>query len=160
MVEETTEAPEGGEQAEETSENAEETTGTVEEAPATEETPVVEEPVTEDPPAVEETPAEETPTVEETPAEETPAEEAPAEETPAEETPAATGETVTITVTRGSGSETVARNCAKAGLVESASAFDKYLIDNGYSKSIRTGTFEIPVGSDMQTIAKILTGRK
>ncbi len=104
-------------------------------------------------------------TTEETPVEETPAvtEEPVAQETDSEEgtteTPSETDQTVTITVSRGSGSETVARSCAKAGLVESASEFDKYLIDNGYSKSIRVGTFEIPMGADLQTIAKILTSK-
>lgn len=45
----------------------------------------------------------------------------------------------------------------EAGLVSSASEFDRYLYQNGYDKRIRTGVFEIPAGADAEEIAKIIT---
>ncbi len=153
---EAAETPENAESVE-TTEDLEttETTENTETGPAEEATEAVS--PEEESPAQTEEKEQEQPVTEESEAEVTPEPEEDAQE--ATESPAETGQMVTITVSRGSGSETVARNCAKAGLVESASAFDKYLIDNGYSKSIRVGTFEIPMGSDMQTIAKILTSK-
>lgn len=72
----------------------------------------------------------------------------------------ASSETVTITIRSGSGSDTVAKQIAQAGLVESASSFDQYLMDNGYSRRISVGTYEIPVGSTEEEIAKIITKSK
>lgn len=69
-----------------------------------------------------------------------------------------TAETVTFEIRSGSGSDTVSRNLAAAGLVADASAFDDYLCDNGYSRRIRVGTYEIPVGSTDEEIARIITG--
>ena len=66
---------------------------------------------------------------------------------------------VVITVKSGSGSDTVSRDIANAGLVENASDFDKFLCDNGYSKSIRVGTYEIEMGAGYDDIARIITGR-
>jgi cell division protein YceG involved in septum cleavage len=66
---------------------------------------------------------------------------------------------VTFSVNSGNGSETVARNLQNAGLVENAAAFDKFLCDNGYSRSLRVGKYEIPMGASEEEIAKILTGR-
>lgn len=66
---------------------------------------------------------------------------------------------VVITVKSGSGSDTVSRDIANAGLVENASDFDKFLCDNGYSKSIRVGTYEITMGAGYDDIARIITGR-
>lgn len=68
-----------------------------------------------------------------------------------------TGETVTITVQSGSGSRTVCNQLAEAGLIENAAEFDRYLIDNGYSKRICVGTYEIEVGVNEEEIAKIIT---
>ena len=45
----------------------------------------------------------------------------------------------------------------EAGLVEDASDFDRYLVDNGYSRRISTGTYEIPLDSTQEEIAKIIT---
>jgi hypothetical protein len=47
----------------------------------------------------------------------------------------------------------------EAGLVELASVYNQYLINNDYSRSIRVGSHEIPVGADYQTMARIITGR-
>lgn len=66
-------------------------------------------------------------------------------------------ETVSITIEAGSGSGTVCRQLEEAGLIKSAATFDRYLIDNGYSKRISTGTYEIRIGSAEEEIAKIIT---
>lgn len=85
------------------------------------------------------------------------------EETPAvpvENTPAAEGTASrpgSIQVNSGEGSYTVSVKLQEAGLVSSASEFDRYLYENGYDKKIRTGVFEIPAGADAETIAKIIT---
>ncbi|MGN1147470.1 MAG: hypothetical protein ACI4TB_03545 [Lachnospiraceae bacterium] len=65
---------------------------------------------------------------------------------------------VTITIKSGQSSVAVSKLLAEAGLVESASEFDKYLCSNGYDKKIRTGTYEIPTGADEEEIARIITG--
>jgi len=103
---------------------------------------------------------EETASTPETPAapEETPV--AP-EETPVSpedgnpDTPA--GETVTLVIGRGESSTTVSKNLKKAGIVEDAAAFDRFLCNNGYDKKIITGTYEIPYGASEEEIAKIIT---
>lgn len=67
-----------------------------------------------------------------------------------------TVETVTIVISSGDGSYAVSRKLEEAGLVEDAREFDNYLMDNGYSRTIRTGTYRIPVGSSWEEIAKII----
>ena len=90
------------------------------------------------------------------------------EETPVapEETPVSpedgnpdtpTGETVTLVIGRGESSTTVSKNLKKAGIVEDAAAFDRFLCNNGYDKKIITGTYEIPYGASEEEIAKIIT---
>ena len=66
--------------------------------------------------------------------------------------------TVTITIVRGDSSDSVSRRLEEAGLVDSATAYDKYLCQNGYDKSIRIGTFEIPADATGEEIAKMITG--
>ena len=124
-----------------------------EESASTPETPVAPE---ETPVAPEETPVapEETPMApEETPMapEETPV--SPEDGNP--DTPA--GETVTLVIGRGESSTTVSKNLKKAGIVEDAAAFDRFLCNNGYDKKIITGTYEIPYGASEEEIAKIIT---
>lgn len=70
------------------------------------------------------------------------------------------GGAVTITVEAGSGSRTVCNQLAEAGLIEDAAAFDRYLIENGYSKRICVGAYEIEPGTDEEQIAKIITKTK
>lgn len=69
-------------------------------------------------------------------------------------------DTVMIEVRGGSGSYTVALDCEAAGLVSDAKEFDTYLCTSGYSNRIGVGTFYVPVGSDYESIAKILTRTK
>ena len=135
-----------------------------EETTTTSETPAAPEETTTTP----ETPAapEETTTTPETPA--APEETTTTQETPTapEETPVSpedgnpdtpTGETVTLVIGRGESSTTVSKNLKKAGIVEDAAAFDRFLCNNGYDKKIITGTYEIPYGASEEEIAKIIT---
>lgn len=71
------------------------------------------------------------------------------------DTPA--GETVILVIGRGESSTTVSKNLQKAGIVEDAAAFDRFLCNNGYDKKIITGTYEIPYGASEEEIAKIIT---
>ena len=68
----------------------------------------------------------------------------------------ATGETVTITVKSGQFSDTVAKMCETAGLVDSATKFDDYMCKNGYSGRISVGDHKIAKGSSYEEIAKAL----
>ncbi len=127
--------------------------------PAETEDPVeAEEPAEAEVPVEAEVPAEMEDPVEEPAETEVPVEE-PQQETPQPEPPALTGSTATITVRSGYGSERIAQLCKDAGLVESAADFDDFLVKNGYSTSLRVGTFHIPMGSNYTEIAKILSGR-
>lgn len=92
---------------------------------------------------------------ESTPAEEDEEESEPPASLPAEE-PA--GQLVTITIRSGQSSVSVSKQLAEAGLVESASEYDKYLCANGYDKKIRVGTYEIAVGASEEEIARTITG--
>lgn len=65
-------------------------------------------------------------------------------------------ESVTIVIVRGDSSYTVSRRLVEAGLIEDARGFDAFLVDNGYSKTIRTGTYKIPVGATWEEIARII----
>lgn len=65
-------------------------------------------------------------------------------------------ETVTIVISGGDSSYTVSRKLVEAGLVEDAREFDAYLVDNGYSRTIRTGTYRIPVDASWEEIADII----
>ena len=83
-------------------------------------------------------------------------------ETPAEpevtEAPQRT-QTASITIQRGDDSGSASRRLYEAGLVENAKAFDNYLCNNGYSRSINPGTYEIAPGTSEEEIAKIITGK-
>ncbi len=67
---------------------------------------------------------------------------------------------VSVTIQPGDSSVTVSRMLAEAGLVEDAEAFDRYLCDNGYSKSLRIGTYQIEPGTGEEEIAEIITGKQ
>lgn len=80
-------------------------------------------------------------------------------ETSAADTQIVTGAAKQITVSSGDGSDTVARKLYEAGLISDASAYDRYLCQNGYDKKICTGVKTIPAGAGEAEIAKILTTR-
>ena len=69
------------------------------------------------------------------------------------------GQVAGITINRGDDSGSVSRRLYEAGLVEDARAFDSYLCNNGYSRSINPGTYEIASGTSEEEIAKIITGK-
>ena len=71
-------------------------------------------------------------------------------------TPTAT-KGATITVTGGSGSETVSNQLKAAGVIESASDFNAYLCAHGYDRRISTGSHVIPEGAGYEEIARIIT---
>ena len=55
----------------------------------------------------------------------------------------ANGKKVTITIQSGQYSESVSAACEQAGLVKSATEFNKYLCDNGYSGRLAVGDHKI-----------------
>lgn len=65
-----------------------------------------------------------------------------------------------ITINTGDDSGSVSRRLYEAGLVENAKAFDNYLCNNGYSRNINPGTYEIVPGTSEEEIAKIITGKQ
>jgi len=76
---------------------------------------------------------------------------------PTRETEDETPAVITIVVKSGATSYSVSKQLAENGLVESATAYDKYLCNNGYAERIQVGTFDITMGSSQQEIAKIIT---
>ena len=69
------------------------------------------------------------------------------------------GEIVVIQINSGDDSYRVSSRLENAGLVPLASEFNNYLIENGYSRSLRPGSHEIMMGTDFETMARILCGR-
>lgn len=78
----------------------------------------------------------------------------------ATETTQESGTDISVTVSAGSGSRTVCNRLEEAGVITDAVEFDKYLCDQGYSKRICVGTFEIPADASWEEIAKIITRSK
>ena len=64
---------------------------------------------------------------------------------------------VTVVIEFGVTSSHVSEILEEAGLVEDATAFDSYLCNNGYSRSITAGTYEIAPGTSEEEIVKIIT---
>ena len=69
-------------------------------------------------------------------------------------------EPVEFTVYSGELPQEISSRLEQAGLVESASEFEKYLLGNGYDRSIVAYKYRIPAGADEEQIAKIITGNK
>lgn len=65
--------------------------------------------------------------------------------------------TVTIEISRGDDSGTVARKLYNAGLVESAAEYDAFLMQHGYDKKLNTGVKLIDANDSWQDIAEKLT---
>lgn len=61
-----------------------------------------------------------------------------------------------LQIRSGASSYTVSRDLAALGLVEDAAAYDQFLCDNGYSKKIHVGTYEIMPGTSEEDIAKLI----
>ena len=68
--------------------------------------------------------------------------------------------TIEISVVPGDDSGTVARKLQNAGMVESATEYDAYLMQHGYDKKIRVGKVEIPVDATWQEIAEYISGKR
>ena len=68
--------------------------------------------------------------------------------------------TIEINIVRGDDSGTVARKLQNAGMVESATEYDAYLMQHGYDKKIRVGKVEIPVDAPWQEIAEYISGKR
>ena len=66
----------------------------------------------------------------------------------------------TITVSGGMSSETIPSLLEDAGLVDSASKFNSFLVQNGYDKKLETGSFDISGGMTYEEIAGILTTKQ
>ncbi len=59
-------------------------------------------------------------------------------------------------ISGGQGSDTIASNLAKAGIIKDAAAFDEFLCARGYDKKLRAGEHVIPAGADDEAIASEL----
>lgn len=68
-------------------------------------------------------------------------------------------ETVRVEIVRGDSSDTVSRKLKEAGLVVDDVAYNRFLCENGYDKSILANTYEIPIGISEGEIAALITGR-
>ena len=68
--------------------------------------------------------------------------------------------TIEINIVRGDDSGTVARKLQNAGMVESATEYDAYLMQHGFDKKIRVGKVEIPVDATWQEIAEYISGKR
>lgn len=64
---------------------------------------------------------------------------------------------ITITVDRGSSSFPVCQKLQEAGLIEDASEFDTYLVENGYANRIRVGEHVLKKGMSFHDIAEAIS---
>ena len=83
----------------------------------------------------------------------------PTTPTEASESMSQNSQTVTITISSGMWSDSVAAQLKSLGAVDSATEFDQFLVANGYAERIAVGTYQIPAGSSYEQIAKIITRR-
>jgi hypothetical protein len=74
-----------------------------------------------------------------------------------EDSESTTEKTVTITIERGSSSYPVCQKLQEAGMIEDASEFDTYLVENGYADRIRVGEHTLKVGMDFHDIAEAIS---
>lgn len=66
-------------------------------------------------------------------------------------------DTVTITIDGGSSSYPVSQKLQEAGLIEDASAFDTYLVENGYANRLRVGEHTLKKGMSYHDIAEAIS---
>ena len=74
--------------------------------------------------------------------------------TQAPQEPSEQSEVIILTIKSGETSWSISEALYEAGVVESVADFDAYLCQNGYDKTIRTGTFEISTSATYEEIAK------
>ena len=65
-----------------------------------------------------------------------------------------------ITIVGGEYSDDVCNKLKKAGIIEDADEFNKYLAKGGYDNLIQPGNYLIPLDADYDTIVKIITEKK
>ena len=82
----------------------------------------------------------------------------PSSETPATsaETTAPSGETFILHISRGESSYAAAKALEEAGIVDSAVAFDKYLVSRGIDRQINAGDHVIPKKGTYEEIGQAL----
>lgn len=68
-------------------------------------------------------------------------------------------EPVTITISSGQGSLSVAKSCESAGLVTDAAEFDRFLCAGGYDRRLKAGSHQIKKGASKEEIAEALCRR-
>lgn len=68
-------------------------------------------------------------------------------------------EPVTITISSGQGSLSVAKSCESAGLVTDAAEFDRFLCAGGYDRRLKAGSHQIKKGASKEEIAEALCKR-
>lgn len=73
-----------------------------------------------------------------------------------DEADAESEDSVTIEIVSGEGSFSVCMKLEEAGLIASASSFDRYLYDKGYDRKLRIGIHEIPADAKPEEIAEIV----
>jgi hypothetical protein len=77
-------------------------------------------------------------------------------ETQTETEPVITGPTKTVTIPGGTSSEGVAAILEREGLVDSATAFNRYLVETGKDRIIRSGTKTFPENATYDEIIEII----
>ncbi len=80
--------------------------------------------------------------------------------TPSEGDSETVPEPMEFTVHEGELPKDVCIRLEQAGLVESASEFEKFLRENEYDRSIVARNYKIPAGADAEKIARIITGHR
>ena len=68
-----------------------------------------------------------------------------------------TVEQIELSIVGGEYSDAVSKKLKKAGLIEDADDFNKYLSEGGYDSLIQPGTYVIPKGADYDTIIQMIT---
>ena len=69
-------------------------------------------------------------------------------------------EQVEITIVGGEYSDAVCKKLKKAGIIEDADDFNKYLAKSGYDNLIQPGNYTIPLDATYDEIIKIITEKK
>lgn len=65
-------------------------------------------------------------------------------------------EETVIVIPKGAGSDVISTILQNAGLIDSATTFNRYLIDRGIDRRIRAGSKSIPSGASYEEIASII----
>lgn len=67
---------------------------------------------------------------------------------------------ITFTIEDGYISSSICQALEEAGLVADAREFNNYILKHGKSRRILAGTYEIPLGTDEEEIARMITGNR